>query len=97
MPAELLQHADASAGRQRRGTPAAPAPPSSACRSTAEILVGVTQLAVFGDQPLHDVVHRIEAVGVLLHRPLIEGVDVVPGLGLRLGGHGDVDLVADAR
>ena len=34
-------------------------------------------------------------VGVLLHDHWIEGIHVVPGLGLRLGRHGDVDLVAD--
>ena len=92
---ELLQQADASAGRQRRGAPA-DRHRLPVLVHHPEILVGATQLAVLGDQPLHHIVHRIEAVGVLLHRPLVERIDVVPGLRLRLGGHGDVDLHADA-
>jgi hypothetical protein len=57
-----------------------------------EIFVGGAKLAVLGYQPLHEIVDGIEAVGVLLHRPLVEGVDIMTGLGLRLGGLGHVDI-----
>jgi hypothetical protein len=30
-----------------------------------------------------------------MHRPHVEGENIVAGLGLRLGRHGDVDLAAD--
>ena len=94
--AELLEHADAPAGRQRRGTPA-DRHRHPVLVDHAEIFVGAAELAVLGNQPLHDVVHRIEAVGVLLHRPLVERVDIVSGPGLRLGGPGDDDDSRDRK
>ena len=60
-----------------------------------KILIGSADLAIFLDEHLHDVIHGIKLFGILVHRPHIERVDVVAGLRLRLGRHGDGDLVAD--
>ena len=61
----------------------------------AQILVCFADFAVLVDQRLHDVVDRRQSVGELVHCPHIEGVNIVPGTGLRFGGHSDVDFLAD--
>jgi hypothetical protein len=44
---------------------------------------------------LHDVVDRHQRVGEFVHRPHIEGIDVMAGFRLGLRRHRDVDLLAD--
>jgi hypothetical protein len=61
----------------------------------AQIFDRFADLAVLPDQRLHNVVDRRQPFGEFVHRPHIEGVDVVAGFGLRLGRHGNVDLLAD--
>ena len=56
--------------------------------------VGLTG-AVLLDQLGHDVVDRLEILGVRLRLPGREGEDVVPGFRLRLGGDGEQVLVPD--
>jgi hypothetical protein len=58
----------------------------------SKIFVGTSQLAVLGNQPLHEVVNRIETLGVLLYSPLVERIDIMPGPGLCLGCPGDDEI-----
>ena len=60
----------------------------------AEILDRGVDLAVLLDEIAHDVVDRLELLGVALRLPGREGQDVVAGLRLRFGGDGQQVLVA---
>jgi hypothetical protein len=47
-------------------------------------------------QPLHHIVDVLQRVSLIVYFPVVECVDVVPGLRLRLGGAGHQQLVAVA-
>ena len=63
----------------------------------AEILHRAVDVAVLGDDRPHDVVHRLEQLGLGVRPPGRHREDVVAGLGLRFGGDGQQVLVALAR
>ena len=87
----LLHHADPRAGGQRRRA-AAGRHRHPVALDRAQMLEGVGDGAVGGDQGLHHVVQRDQVVGEFVHGPHVEGIGVVAGAGLGFGGHGEVDL-----
>ena len=93
-PGLILQDADAAAGplvlragTGRHGEPMA--------LDLCQIVADVIDLAVLVGQALHHVVHRLQQVGVVVHLPRREGLDVVAGLGLGFGGDGQDVFLAD--
>ena len=59
-----------------------------------EVFHHVRLLAVMPDRRVHEVVERLQLVGVGRRRPRDRLQDVVPGLRLRFGGEGQLELVA---
>ena len=58
-----------------------------------DILDTFADLAILCDQRSHDVVDRLEIVGLRRRRPGEKGQHVVPGFGLRFGCLGQIELV----